>query len=103
MGKFEGAFEYHVENPVKSAYWFDSFVDSVQPTTFDLSEVVEVSRFAIIDFSNTEFVAVTQAFSEEIYNFLDNAEFDWLEAFRAYVVEVQNAQAEVEANFVLPQ
>jgi len=101
--KFGPAFDYLLENPVKSAYWIDSFFNSVQPTTFDLSPVVEVSRFAIIDYPNADFVQGAKDLSNAAHFVLSNADFGYLEAFRAYVVEVQNAKADVEENFVLPQ
>jgi len=101
--KFAPAAEYLISNPVKSVYWIDSFVASVQPTTFDLSSVVVKSRFAVFGFSNEQIAATAKFFANAVSEDLQNVDFDWLRQFRDYVEEVQAAESEVATNLVMPQ
>lgn len=104
--KFTPAAEYAFENPVECAYWMDFLFDSVKPTTFDVSDIVALSRFAIIDYSNAEFTEDAKDLAEDIYEAVEEISrnnFEWLDDFREYVVSVQQAKDAVEKNFVLPQ
>lgn len=103
LDKFEGVVDYAFNNPVESAYWVDVLFGSVTPTTFDFSEIVAESRFAIIDFSNAEFTKEAKGIAQDIYHAVKDVEFDWLQEFRDYVVKVQEAKSDVESNLVFPQ
>lgn len=101
--KFTPAAEYAFENPVECAYWVDFLFDSVKPTTFDVSNIVALSRFAIIDYSNAEFTEDAKDLAEFIYEEMSKEDFEWLDDFREYVISVQQAKDAVKKNFVLPQ
>merc|ERR1712156_306748 len=94
--------QYAIENPVKSAYWMDSMVHSVQPTTFDFSDLVASTRFGCGQYPNARLQEKAKYLANELYQELSAADFSWLEGIRAYVVEVQAAEGEVAVEFALP-
>jgi len=101
--KFTDVAEYAFENPIESAYWMDVVFKSVKPSTFDFSDIVAESRFAIIDYSNAEFTEDAEGLAQDIYEAVKEVDFEWLDDFREYVVSVQEAEADVAKNFILPQ
>jgi len=103
LQKFEDVFDYAFNNPVESAYWVDTLFGSVKPSTFDFSGIVAESRFAIIDFSNAEFTKEAKGIAQDIYQAVKDVEFDWLQEFRDYVVQIQEAESDVAKNLVFPQ
>lgn len=93
---------YAFENPVKSLYWMDVMVASVQPSTFDFSNVVASTRIGCGEYSNEQIQQDAKDFSSELYLEFKNADFSWLDSFREYVEEVQAAKNEVAQKFALP-
>jgi len=94
--------QYAIENPVKSAYWMDSMVHSVQPTTFDFSDLVASTRFGCGEYPNSQLQEDAKDLANELYKELSGADFSWLEAIREFVAEVQAAEQEVAVEFALP-
>lgn len=94
--------QYAIENPVKSAYWMDSMVHSVQPTTFDFSALVASTRFGCGQYPNIQLQEDAKSLANELYEEFSNADFSWLESIREFVAEVQAAEQEVKVEFALP-